>query len=87
MRFLLILLALFSFTAFAGRYELHVNQKYPAQSLMIDTQTGKIWKQACYSKIGANGSCEVEAWSPQVVSGVTLSEAEIWKAAQEADKK
>ncbi len=84
-----LLVAFICFTkmdsVFAGRYEFHQNQQYPAQSLLLDTQTGKMWKMTCYSEM-KDGDCSVKAWAPVDIVGINITEADVWKAV-EANKK
>lgn len=71
--------------AFAGRFEFHQNVQFPAQSILLDTQTGKIWKNTCFSEI-KEGNCEIKAWSPESVVGINVTDAEIWKLVEKYNK-
>jgi hypothetical protein len=81
-------LSLFATSAFAkndGRYQLVKLNDYPHNTMMIDTHTGKIWKQTCYSEIKDN-DCAVRAWSLMNVVGVNVTEKEMWKMSSDYEK-
>lgn len=85
MKILSIFILLISFKTLAGRYEFHMNQQYPNRSIMIDSQTGKIWQPTCYTE-QSNGDCEVKAWAPNPVLGINITENELNKAIEEHNK-
>lgn len=89
LKYLLVILLIFPVISFAkneGRFQLLRINEYPNSVLMIDSTTGKIWKQSCYSTLGANGDCAIRAWSPMNVVGVNVSEKEMWQMAEKHEK-
>lgn len=72
-------------SAFAGRYELHLNQKYPARTMLLDTQTGKMWTDTCFTE-QKDGVCLVKAWAPARTIGITITEKDVWKEVEDVEK-
>ena len=72
-------------SVFAGRFELHQNAQYPAQSILLDTQTGKMWKKNCFSEV-KDGDCAIKAWANEMIVGISTTESEIWKAVETYNK-
>lgn len=77
----------FTVTAFAkdGRFQIVRINEFPNSSMMIDSHTGKIWKQSCYTEL-KDGNCAVSAWAPMNVVGVNVSEKEVWKMAGDYER-
>ena len=73
MKTILLFTFLFTLNSFAkdGRYEFHMNQQYPARSVMIDTQTGRIWRDTCF-KQDDKGECIVGAWQEADIIGINV---------------
>lgn len=69
-----------------GRYQLLRINESPNSVLMIDSQTGQIWKQACYAEVSEKGDCAVKAWAPMDMIGVNVTEKAVRKAAEEYEK-
>lgn len=71
--------------ASAGRYEFHQNVQFSAQSVLLDTQTGKMWKMTCFTE-AKDGDCAIKAWAPVDIVGVTITAAEVGKAVDNYNK-
>lgn len=81
MKFIVLMSLLVSQSLFAGRFEFHQNQQYPNRSVLLDTQTGKMWTPTCFTE-QKDGECAVKAWSSVDVVGVNITEEAVWKAAE-----
>lgn len=68
----------------SGRFQLIELTQY-RREYMIDTQTGRVWRNLCQTEPAANGSCPYYAWTLEDVEGVNVSAAQI-KAAVAATK-
>lgn len=82
-----ILLCIFSILLattplYAGRFEFHQNTQFPNHAVLLDTQTGKIWKQTCFAE-QKDEECSVKVWAPSKIVGINTTEAEVWKLVEE----
>lgn len=70
-----------------GRFQIVRINEYPNAAFMIDSSTGRIWKQTCYTNPTPNGDCAVRAWAPMDVVGVNVTEKDMWKLAEAQEKR
>ncbi|MES2526719.1 MAG: hypothetical protein V4598_06510 [Bdellovibrionota bacterium] len=89
MRFvpLCFLALLFSFSGFAkdGRYIVIFHPTIRADSVLLDTQTGRIWKDTCFKE--ENDKCTVNAFAEQTVVGITVPEKDFNRFLENLNKK
>lgn len=77
--FFIIVLILGS-SAFAGdgRFQFIVNPQYRSESMLLDTQTGKLWQRTCIVSAKTDGGeCQYSAWYPQDIVDITVTKKEI----------
>ena len=81
------LLLLLSFPVFAqnGRYQVVFHPQFRSDSVMIDTHTGKMWKDTCFKQGDSATQCKVSAWAPETVIGVNAKYEDVGKAIKDLE--
>lgn len=69
-----------------GRFQLVRHKEHQAQDIMIDTHTGKMWKQVCYAGAGEYGKCDVKGWELENVIGVNTTIQDMAKQVEAYEK-
>lgn len=89
MKTILLVISLFSFNAIAqkeGRFQIvKISSGSVLGSLMIDTQTGKIWKHQCVIN-DKNDKCQGYAWGEEDVVGITTSVKKLSEKYEQVEK-
>ncbi|WP_408095533.1 hypothetical protein ACJVC5_10875 [Peredibacter sp. HCB2-198] len=82
------LVTLFSVSTFAkdGRFIVIFHPSIRADSVLLDTQTGRIWKDTCY-KQNEEGHCTISAFTEQPIIGISTSEKDFKKYIENSEKK
>lgn len=59
-----------------ARFQLYTFPQFVNRSILLDTQTGKMWTDKCL-KQADDGSCKSSAWTMDKVEGVTMTSKEL----------
>jgi len=81
-------LCMSAFSAFSkdGRYIVIFHPTIRADSVLLDTQTGRIWKDTCFRE-NEKGACVAKAFEEQTVIGITTSAKDFNKYLESLDSK
>jgi hypothetical protein len=64
----------------SGRFQVVQLSQMRKDQILIDTQTGKMWKYTCF-KTSADG-CSVEAWAPEMIIDINTSYEKVFKLSE-----
>lgn len=62
-----------------GRYQLYTFPKYVNRSILLDTQTGRMWTDKCLKQTSDGKDCQHSAWSEDDIIGINTDWQKIAK--------
>lgn len=62
-----------------------MNQQFPNRSALVDTHTGKIWRDTCF-KMDDKGECVVSAWQESDIIGINVKEEQVRAVVKKYEK-
>lgn len=75
-----------SFSKDEGRYRLYTFPQYVNRSILLDTQTGKMWTDKCLKQTSDGKDCKFSAWTEDKIVGVNIDWQKLAKEHAEIEK-